>query len=276
MASEKPLLAPATWTWWFMTLLLLLRFPNRERETPESGFLSGDSEPGRPSLNSVSLKVFPSSEEEEDDDEGIFFFSVKPIVIRAQRKGAGSVFKSHTHHRKGAARFRSLDFGERNGYLKGVVTDIIHDPGRGAPLAKVTFRHPFRYKKQTELFVAAEGIYTGQFIYCGKKATLVVGNVLPLRSIPEGAVICNVEHHVGDRGVFARASGDYAIVISHNPDNDTSRIKLPSGSKKIVPSGCRAMIGQVAGGGRTEKPLLKAGNAYHKFRVKRNCWPKEF
>lgn len=52
------------------------------------------------------------------------------------------------------------------------------------------------------------------------------------------------------------------------------RIKLPSGAKKIVPSGCRAMIGQVAGGGRTEKPLLKAGNAYHKYRVKRNCWPK--
>ncbi|CDY54550.1 BnaCnng27270D [Brassica napus] len=43
-------------------------------------------------------------------------------------------------------------------------------------------------------------------------------------------------------------------------------IKLPSGSKKIVPSGCRAMIGQVAGGGRTEKPMLKAGNAYHKYR----------
>ncbi|KAJ6288305.1 hypothetical protein OIU76_024318 [Salix suchowensis] len=158
-------------------------------------------------------------------------------VIRAQRKGAGSVFKSHTHHRKGPARFRSLDFGERNGYLKGVVTEIIHDPGRGAPLARVTFRHPFR-------------------------------------ALPEGAVVCNVEHHVGDRGVFARASGDYAIVISHNPDNDTTRIKLPSGSKKIVPSGCRGMIGQVAGGGRTEKPMLKAGNAYHKFRVKRNCWPK--
>jgi large subunit ribosomal protein L8e len=52
------------------------------------------------------------------------------------------------------------------------------------------------------------------------------------------------------------------------------RVKLPSGSKKIVPSSCRAMIGQVAGGGRTEKPMLKAGNAYHKYRVKRNCWPK--
>ncbi|XP_022714506.1 60S ribosomal protein L8-3-like [Durio zibethinus] len=195
-------------------------------------------------------------------------------VIRAQRKGVGSVFKAHTHHRKGPARFRSLDFGERNGYLKGVLTEVIHDPGRGAPLARVVFRHPFRYKKQKELFVAAEGMYTGQFVYCGKKATLMVENVLPLRSIPEGAVVCNVEHHVGDRGVFARSSGDYAIVISHNPDNDTTRIKLPSGAKKIVPSGCRAMVGQVAGGGRTEKPLLKAGNAYHKFKVKRNCWPK--
>ncbi|CAN1342054.1 60S ribosomal protein L8-3 [Linum perenne] len=162
-------------------------------------------------------------------------------VIRAQRKGAGSVFKSHTHHR-------------------GVVTEVIHDPGRGAPLARVTFRHPFRFKKQKELFVAAEGMYTGQFVYCGKKATLMVGNVLPLRSIPEGGVVCNVEHHVGDRGVLARCSGDYAIVISHNPDNDTTS--------------CRAMIGQVAGGGRTEKPMLKAGNAYHKYRVKRNCWPK--
>ncbi|KAL0728900.1 hypothetical protein Bca4012_024993 [Brassica carinata] len=105
-------------------------------------------------------------------------------------------------------------------------------------------------------------MYTGQFLYCGKKATLVVGNVLPLRSIPEGAVVCNVEHHVGDRGVLPRASGDMLSV------------KLPSGSKKIVPSGCRAMIGQVSGGGRTEKPMLKAGNAYHKYRVKRNCWPK--
>ncbi|PON99482.1 Ribosomal protein [Trema orientale] len=147
-------------------------------------------------------------------------------VIRGQRKGAGSVFKSHTHHRKGPARFRSLDFGERRGYLKGIVTDIIHDPGRGAPLARVTFRHPFRYKKQNELFVAAEGMYTGQFLYCGKKANLVVGNVLPLRSIPEGAVVCNVEHRVGDRGVLARCSGDYAVVISHNPDNDTTRFVL--------------------------------------------------
>ncbi|KAM2530350.1 hypothetical protein PS1_028227 [Malus domestica] len=68
------------------------------------------------------------------------------------------------------------------------------------------------------------GIYPPVDTYCGKKANLVVGNVLPLRSIPEGAVVCNVKHHVGDRGTLARSSGDYAVVINHNPDNDTSSI----------------------------------------------------
>ncbi|KAI3846841.1 hypothetical protein MKW92_047246 [Papaver armeniacum] len=106
-------------------------------------------------------------------------------VIRAQRKGDGSVFKSHAHHHTGPAKFRSLDFGKRNGYLKDVVTEIIHDPGRGAPLAR--------------LFVAAEGMYTGQFLYCVKKPSLMVGNVLPLRSIPEGAIVCSVEHKVGEK-----------------------------------------------------------------------------
>lgn len=118
-------------------------------------------------------------------------------VIRAQRKGAGSVFKAHIKHRKGAAKLRHIDFAERHGYIKGIVKvrlsfqrpfisfekrkrkglknaccflqDIIHDPGRGAPLAKVAFRDPYRFKKRTELFIAAEGIHTGQFIFCGKK-----------------------------------------------------------------------------------------------------------
>lgn len=58
-------------------------------------------------------------------------------VIRSQRKGRGSVFKSHNTHRKGAAKYRVLDSAERHHYIKGVVKEIIHDPGRGAPLAKV-------------------------------------------------------------------------------------------------------------------------------------------
>jgi len=195
-------------------------------------------------------------------------------VIRAQRKGAGSVFVSKTHYRKGAAKLRSADYAERNGYVKGLVTEIIHDPGRGAPLAKVSFRHSFRYRKTKELMVAAEGMYTGQFLYAGKKANLSIGNVLPLEAMPEGTLVCNLEQKVNDRGALARASGGFAIIVAHNPDAGITRLKLPSGAKKIVPSACRGMVGQVAGGGRTEKPMLKAGVAYHKYKVKRNCWPK--
>jgi large subunit ribosomal protein L8e len=154
------------------------------------------------------------------------------------------------------------------------VKEIIHDPGRGAPLARVQFRDPYRYKLHTETFIANEGMYTGQFIYAGKNATLTVGNILPLSSVPEGTVVSNVEEKVGDRGTLGRTSGNYITVIGHNADEGKTRIKLPSGAKKVVPSGSRGMIGIVAGGGRTDKPLLKASRAKHKFAVKRNSWPK--
>jgi len=195
-------------------------------------------------------------------------------IIRGQRKGKGSVFRSHHTLRKGPARHRPLDFVERNGYIKGVVKEIIHDPGRGAPLARVVFRNPYKYKLNKELFICAEGMYTGQFVYCGKKAKLTIGNILPLGSMPEGTIVCNVEHKIGDRGTYARTSGNYATIVTHNHDEGTTRIRLPSGAKKTVPSRSRAMIGIVAGGGRIDKPILKAGRAYWKYKVKRNCWPR--
>lgn len=94
--------------------------------------------------------------------------------IRAQRKGRGSVFKSHNKHRKGPAKLRPVDYSERHGYIRGVVKDIIHDPGRGAPLAQVEFRDPYKYRVKKELIVACEGMHTGQFIYCGTKGFLIL------------------------------------------------------------------------------------------------------
>lgn len=157
-------------------------------------------------------------------------------VIRGQRKGAGGIFKSHTSKRKGAAAFRAIDYVERHGYIKGVVKEIIHDSGRGAPLARVTYRDPYRYKLNHELLIAAEGMYTGMFIYSGAKAALTVGNILPLSGLPEGTIVCNVEARIGDRGSFARASGDYAVIVSHDEDKGKTKLRLPSGSKKTVPS----------------------------------------
>ena len=139
----------------------------------------------------------------------------------------------------------------------------------GAPLARVVFRDPYRYKLRKETFVATEGLHTGAFVYCGKKAVLAVGNVLPVSQCPEGTIVCNVEEKVGDRGALARTSGNYATVIGHSPDENKTRIRLPSGAKKTVSGSCRATIGIVAGGGRIDKPLLKAGRAFYKFKAKR-------
>lgn len=141
-------------------------------------------------------------------------------------------------------------------------------------MAKIEFRDPYQFKRQKTLIVAAEGMYTGQFVYFGKKAQLSIGNVLPIGMMPEGTICCNMEQAAGDRGTFARCSGNYITVVGHNEDTGRTKVRLPSGSKKTVSSDCRAMVGLVAGGGRLDKPLLKAGRAYHKYRVKRNEWPK--
>lgn len=69
-------------------------------------------------------------------------------------------------------------FSSLTRYIRGVVKEIIHDPGRGAPLARVVFRDPYRYKHRTEYFVAVEGLYTGQFIFAGSKGKLANFKIL--------------------------------------------------------------------------------------------------
>ena len=216
----------------------------------------------------------------------------KELSSLPQQTLVNNSIAANTRLNKAPAQFRTYDFAERHGYIRGVVKDIIHDAGRGAPLAQVSFRDPYRYKLHTETFIANEGMYTGQFIYAGKKANLTVGNILPLGSVPEGTVVTNVEEKAGDRGTLGRTSGNYVTVIGHNPDEGKTRVKLPSGAKKVLKSSARGMIGIVAGGGRTDKPLLsmqeqfgvgsvqvlihvtEASRAKHKFAVKRNSWPK--
>jgi len=195
-------------------------------------------------------------------------------VIRGQRKGAGSVFRSFTKLRKAPTKLRAIDSNERKKYIKGKVVDIIHDSGRGAPLAVVEFHNQRKYSKKKDYMVAVEGMYVGQFIYFGEKAQVKVGNCVPIRNVAEGLYVCNIEEQSGDRGKLCRASGSYAIVMAHLKEQGLTRIKLPSGAKKLIQSAARCCIGIVAGGGRLDKPMLKAGNAYHKYKAKRNCWPK--
>jgi large subunit ribosomal protein L8e len=141
-------------------------------------------------------------------------------------------------------------------------------------LAKVEFRDPYKYGNKAKYFLAAEGTYTGQYIFCGEKATVSVGNVLPIGKIPEGTTICNIEAKTGDKGTFSRSSGTYATIIGHSEDGLKTRIRLPSGARKTILGSCRATVGIIAGGGRNDKPILKAGLLFHKYARLKKIFPK--
>lgn len=67
---------------------------------------------------------------------------------------------------------------------------------------------------------------------------------MPVGGMPEGTIVCNLEEKTGDRGRLARASGNYATIVAHNVDAKRTRVKLPSGAKKVIPSANRAMVGE--------------------------------
>ena len=158
-------------------------------------------------------------------------------VIRGSRKGKSLIFTAKTRLRKGAVKLRAVDYAERKGYIKGLIKKIMHDPGRGAPICEVAFHDPYRYKLKKELWVAVEGSHTGQFVYCGSKAQLAIGNVLPLSKMPEGTVISMCEEKAADRGRFARASGTSCMVVGHS----TMARRPASASPPAAARACRPL-----------------------------------
>ena len=151
--------------------------------------------------------------------------------------------------------------------VTGEVLDIEHDPARSAPIADVQFDDGDR-----RLVLAPEGVTVGEEIQIGVSAAIEPGNTLPLAEIPEGVPVCNVEANPGDGGKFARASGVNATLLTH--DRNVAVVQLPSDEMKRLDPQCRATIGVVAGGGRTEKPVLKAGKKYHKVKSRGTVWPR--
>jgi len=147
---------------------------------------------------------------------------------------------------------------------KGV--EPMHDPGRGVPVAKVVFEDGAEM-----LMPAPEGLAVGQKVYYGAKAPIRLGSIVAVGSVPEGQLVCNVEIRPGDGGKLARASGTYATVLSHM--GNKTLIQLPSRKVKVIDSRARVTIGIIAGGGRIEKPFLKAGRVYHLSRSKSFKYP---
>ncbi|MFC4249471.1 50S ribosomal protein L2 [Natribaculum luteum] len=185
--------------------------------------------------------------------------------ILGQRRGRGTpTFRAPSHRYKAKLDHKKE---EDDDVVRGTVVDIEHDPARSAPVAAVEFEDG-----DQRLVLAPEGVAVGDEIQVGISAEIKPGNTLPLAEIPEGVPVCNVEAKPGDGGKFARSSGVNADLITH--DRDAAVVQLPSGEVKRLDPQCRATIGVVAGGGRTEKPFVKAGNKYHKMRARGTKWPR--
>ena len=149
---------------------------------------------------------------------------------------------------------------------KGIVEELIHDPGRSTPLARVKLDN-----NKKVLMLAGEGMLVGQEIKFTQNKEISAGNVLSIGLVPEGYPIYNIELVPGDGGKFVRAAGSNAYIVSH--ENKKTTIRLPSGQFKTVDSLCRATIGLPGGGGRKDKPFMKAGKKYFQYRRKGKQYP---
>jgi len=148
------------------------------------------------------------------------------------------------------------------------VKAILDEKGRSAPLAQIQYGEhgPISYVP------AVTGLAVGTEIQEGETASVANGNILPLRKIPEGTRISNIELRAGDGGKLVRAAGGSAVLFSKGEGK--AIVRLPSGKSMLVGGDCRATVGEVAGGGRLEKPFLRAGPRHHAMRAKGIPYPR--
>lgn len=184
----------------------------------------------------------------------------KRILVR--KRGKGRQFQSPSHRHKGGPGGVHYASAQED---VGRVVDIIHDPGRSAPLSKVRFTNAGEI-----LMIVGEGTQVGQTVQVGNSAPVAPGNVLPLIKMPIGARIFNVEGRPGDGGRYARAAGTSAVVVSQGAQ---VIVQFASGQFKSLDPLCRATLGRPAGAGRDIKPWTKAGKKHHGVRSKSRSWP---
>ncbi len=180
--------------------------------------------------------------------------------IIAQRRGKGSpTYRAPSHRYRGKVRYLKVD-----GPCFARVVDILHDPGRNAPVAIIELPD-----KRRCLIIATEGLAVGDAVAINQFAPKAIA---PLSLISPGTPICAIEAWPGSGPKFCRASGSYAVVVSKTEDSVI--VKMPSGVLKEFDARCLATVGIPAGGGRKDKPFVKAGQKYYLMRARNKLWPR--
>jgi large subunit ribosomal protein L2 len=189
----------------------------------------------------------------------------KRLIQQARGKG-GPRYKTPSHRFKADIKYMDIHTFKKGGIMQ--VIDIIADPVRSAPIAKM-MTEDF----QTFYILAPNGIMVGDIIEFGESIDVSNGNILPIENIVEGTSVYNLEIVPGDGGKLVRSSGISAQVISQDSETQMTIVRMPSKRRISIKWGCRATVGSVAGAGRTEKPFVKAGNKYKDKRSRGKLYP---
>ena len=183
----------------------------------------------------------------------------KSLTVRLKKHaGRNNQGKITTRHRGGGAKraYRIIDFKRNKLGVPAKVASIEYDPNRTARIALLHY-----VDGEKRYIIAPVGLKVGDRIESGPDADIRVGNALPLKNIPTGTVIHNIEMERGRGGQLARGAGVGAQLMAK--EGDYAQIRMPSGEQRRIHILCMATIGQVGNVDHENISIGKAGRSRH-------------
>lgn len=201
--------------------------------------------PGRRQMTVLSFEELTKKEPEKS--------LLAPLNKKAGRNANGRITVRHQGggHKR---RYRIIDFKRLKDGIPAKVAAIEYDPNRSANIALLHYMDG-----EKRYILAPNGLKVGDMVESGPDADIKVGNCLPLRNIPVGSVIHNIELRPGKGGQIVRSAGASAQLMAK--EGDYAHVRLPSGEVRLIHVNCRATIGQVGNLDHENVTLGKAGRS---------------
>ncbi|HLW22185.1 MAG TPA: 50S ribosomal protein L2 [Sphaerochaetaceae bacterium] len=183
--------------------------------------------------------------------------SEKSLTTKLSKKAGRDSFGRISVRRRGGGHkraYRIIDFKRNKFDIPGTVKTIEYDPNRSANIALVAYADG-----EKRYILAPKGVKVGAKVMSGPNAPLEVGNALPMKNIPLGLTVHNVELQLGKGGQLVRSAGLGATIVAKEGDYVT--LKLPSGEMRMVFAECMATLGALGNDDHMNVTLGKAGRA---------------
>ncbi|MDD5216921.1 MAG: 50S ribosomal protein L2 [Candidatus Omnitrophica bacterium] len=181
----------------------------------------------------------------------------RPLTEALRKHGGRNAHGHMTMRRRGRGhkqRYRIIDFRRNRFGVPAKVLTVEYDPNRTARIALIEYQDGIK-----SYILCPDGLKVGETVMSGAEAEVKLGNHLPLKSIPEGTPIHNIELRPGLGAKLVRSAGGVAQILSK--ENDFANVKLPSGEVRMIPSESYATVGQCSNIDNENIALGKAGRA---------------